>query len=479
MAQEAHSHAVPGKLGEVSFAVSCKPEVQQDFNRAVALLHSFAYLAAAPAFQGVAEKDPACAMAHWGIAMTYFHELWQPPVPPPTITAPRQEGELAQKLGAATERERKFIEAIAAMFPGDSTIPYSMRAASYEREMASLAAANPKDVESQVFYALALLAVASPADKTHAKQKQAAAILEPLHREYPQHPGMTHYLIHAYDNAELAERGLPMARAYSEIAPVVPHALHMPSHIFTRLGMWHDSIRSNLASRTAARQAGDTGEELHAMDYLVYAYLQAGRDAEAAQVIEQLKSMPNLSATDFKIGYAATAMPVRYIVERKQWVDAAAVVPLTQGVPHVIAITVWAKGLGLARTGHAAEAAKQAADLQKLEDQLQQAGNSYWATQVRVMKREVMAWAADAENKSGEAVSLMRQAADEEDALEKLPVTPGPIIPAREQLGDLLLQQKHWADAAKQFEASNVNAPGRRGAGVGAAEAAKRLRAGA
>jgi tetratricopeptide (TPR) repeat protein len=478
--QEPHAHDASGKLGDVHFPISCKLAVQQDFDRAVALLHSFAYLAAEPAFRDVARKDPECAMAHWGIAMTYFHELWQPPVPPPgDTTVPNKEAQEAQRLAVGTEREKKFIRAIAAMFPEDSAVPYASRLSNYEREMAGLGSDNPTDVESQVFYALALLAVASPADKTHAKQKQAAAILEPLYREYPQHPGMAHYLIHAYDNAELAERGVPMARAYSSIAPSVSHALHMPSHIFTRLGMWEDAIKSNSAARVAARQSGDVGEELHAMDYLVYAYLQAGRDAEAAQVIQQLKLMPNLTATDFKVGYAATAIPIRYMVERGSWADASAVVPPTQGPPHVIAIGFWAKGLGLARTGHAGDAAKQVAELQKLEDQLQQAGNAYWATQVRVMKREVLAWSAQAENKAEQAVSLLRQAADEEDALEKLPVTPGPIIPAREQLGDLLLQQKKWELAAKEFQVSNVNAPRRRGATLGGAEAAKRLRAGA
>jgi tetratricopeptide (TPR) repeat protein len=328
-----------------------------------------------------------------------------------------------------------------------------------------------------VFYALALLANASPSDKTHAKQKKAADILEPLYRVHPQHPGMAHYLIHAYDNAELAQRGVPMARAYSQIAPAAPHALHMPSHIFTRLGMWDDSIASNIASRDAARRAEDTGEELHAMDYLVYAYLQAGRDSEAAQVIQQLKSMPNLNTADFKVGYSAVAMPIRYMVERQDWASAAGVVPPEQGPPHVIAIAVWARGLGLARSGKAAEARKQSDQLQKFEDQLQNSGNAYWAAQVRVMKREVLAWSAEAEHKSEEAVMLMRQAADEEDSVEKLPVTPGPIVPAREQLGNLLLQHRQWAGAAKEFNVANANAPGRRGAAAGAAEAAKRLRA--
>jgi tetratricopeptide (TPR) repeat protein len=418
-------------------------------------------------------------MAHWGIAMTYFHQLWQPAVPPPGFTrAPNQEAQEAQRIGGGTGREKRFILAAAAIFPEDTALAYSTRLSNYEREMAALAKENPEDVESQVFYALALLATASPADKTHAQQKQAAAILEPLYREHPQHPGMAHYLIHAYDNSELAQRGIAVARAYSGIAPSVSHALHMPSHIFTRLGMWQDAIRSNAAARDAALKSGDPAQQLHAMDYLVYAYLQLGRDKEAAEVIEQLKSMPKLNAADFTGAYAATAMPVRYLVERGSWQDAARVVEPAQGPPHVIAIAVWARGLGLARTGHPSDAGTQVAELERLEEQLQRAGNSYWATEVRIMKREVMAWAAQARNKPEEAAGLLRQAADEEDGLEKLPVTPGPIIPAREQLGDLLLEQKQWELAAREFQAADSNAPGRRGASLGSAEAARRLRAG-
>jgi hypothetical protein len=479
--QEAHQHPVPEKLGEVSFPTSCKPAVQPDLDRAVALLHSFTYMPAHDAFRDVAQKDPSCAMAHWGMAMTNFHQLWQPPLPPassPARAHAQHEIDEAQRLAAqATERERGFINAAAVIFEDDAAEPYSARLNKYEQGMAAVAAANPKDVEAQVFYALALLANASPSDKTHAKQKKAADILEPLYRAHPQHPGMAHYLIHAYDNAELAQRGVPMARAYSQIAPAAPHALHMPSHIFTRLGMWEDSIASNIASRQAARRAGDAGEQLHAMDYLVYAYLQAGRDAEAAQVIQQLKSMPNLNTADFKVGYSAVAMPIRYMVERHDWASAAAVAPPAQAPPHVIAIAVWSKGLGLARTGKPTEARKQADELQRLEDQLQNSGNAYWATQVRVMKREVMAWSAEAEHKSEEALTLMRQAADEEDSVEKLPVTPGPIVPAREQLGDLLLQHQQWSAAAREFHVANANANGRRGAAEGAAEAAKQLRA--
>lgn len=468
-AQQTRDYKTSELVGKVSFPVSCTPGVQQEFNQAVALLHSFAYTTAKDAFQKVAEQDPACAIAHWGIAMTYFHELWDPPISLTSLPLGQAEIQQAQQLGARSERERGFIAALALIYKDASTVPYRTRVLNYERAMDGLAAENRKDIEAQVFYALALLANASPADKTHQEQKQALDLLEPLYRVYPQHPGIAHYIIHACDNAELAPRGLPAARAYAKIAPSVPHALHMPSHIFTRLGLWDDSIASNVVSRDAARQQGDTGEELHAMDYLVYAYLQSGRDSDAADVIEQLKKMP----ANFKIGYPATAMPVRFAIERQQWSDAVNIVPPAAELPQVVAIAVWAQGFGLARSGRAAESVNKIDKLQQLEEQLRTSGNDYWATQVEIMKREVMAWSAQANHQPDQAVTLLREAADEEDAVEKLPVTPGPIVPAREQLGDLLLEQNHPELASKVFEIALANAPGRRGALQGAAKAAK------
>jgi tetratricopeptide (TPR) repeat protein len=473
-AQETHSHSAPEKLGKVSFPISCVPAVQKQFDRGVALLHSFAYAAAEDAFQGVANSDPRCAMAHWGMAMAYFQQLWEPPIAPATISVAQKEIQQAQQIGTASERERQFINALALIFQNAATVPYRTRALNYEQAMRKIASENRKDVEAQVFYALALLANESPADKTHAKQKQAADLLEPLDRTDPQHPGVPHYLIHAYDNAELAPRGLPAARAYSQIAPSAPHALHMPSHIFTRLGLWDDSIASNLAAKEAAHHQADTGEELHAMDYLVYAYLQSGRDKDAAQVIQQLKNMPNLNAPDFKIAYASTAMPVRYAVERGQWDDAAGIASPIGASPQVIAIAVWARGLGLARTGRTAEAHAEIERLRQLEEQLRASGNDYWATQAKILTRELMAWTANADGKPDEAAAIMRTAADDEDAIEKVPATPGPIVPAREQLGYLLLEQHESALALKEFENTLTNAPGRRGALQGAAHAAER-----
>jgi tetratricopeptide (TPR) repeat protein len=473
VAQEAHDHRAPEKLGAVSFPISCRPAVQIEFNRGVALLHSFAYSAAESTFRRVAQDDPRCAMAHWGIAMTYFHQLWEPPISPSRLSLGKEEIERARMIGSGSERERRFIDALALIYGNDSVRTYSARAADYEQAVCDLATDDKTSVEAQVFCALALLANASPLDKSHAKQKRAAAMLEPLWRAYPEHPGIAHYLIHACDNAELAPKGLAAARAYSQIAPSAPHALHMPSHIFTRLGLWQDSIHSNLAARQAAHQQGDIGEELHAMDYLVYAYLQSGRDKEAAQLVDDLDNMSPRQSADFKTGYAATAIPVRYAVERGKWQDAAEIRDPVAAPPQVVAIAVWARGLGLARDGHLEQAHREVVHLQELEEQLRAAGNQYWAAQTAILWREVLAWSAAGAGKQSEATTEMRRAADDEDAMEKLPVTPGPIVPAREQLGYLLLQLDQPCLAQKEFNRSLEFAPGRRGATQGSARAAE------
>ena len=473
VAQEQHLHPVPERLGKVSFPTTCSPAAQAQFERAVALLHSFAYFEAETAFRKVGENDPHCALAHWGMAMSHFHQLWDPSIATSSsFSLGSAEIERAQEIGARTDRERGFISALAVIYANDDTASYPKRIQGYLQAMQKLAAANPADVETQVFYALALLAAASPSDKTHANQKRAVEVLEPLYERYPQHPGLAHYLIHACDNSDMAREGLPAALAYAKIAPSAPHALHMPSHIFTRLGMWDDSIASNSAAKAAAARQGDMGEQLHAMDYLVYAYLQNGNESAAAGVLQELKSMPDLKPTDAKIAYAATAMPIRYAVERKQWADAAAIAPPPPSAPpQVIATAVWARGLGLARKGDPNNARTQAAILQDLEQKLRTAGRDYWAGQVEVQRLEVLAWSIQAEGNSEDAVTTLKQAADMEDAVEKLPVTPGPIVPAREQLGDLLLQLNRPQMALKEFQVSLQNAPGRRGATMGVARA--------
>ncbi len=460
-AQEPHRHTVPEKLGAVAFPTTCAPSVQKRFERAVALLHSFAYTAAEAAFKKVAAADARCAMAHWGAAMTHFHALWAPVIPPGEFTRGQEEIRAARHVGTRSDRERQFINALSLIY---TMAPYPERIARYERAMAGLARTHPEEAEAQIFYALALLASASPADKTHAKQKRAAQILDALYQRYPQHPGIAHYLIHAYDSSELAGRGIIFARAYSKIAPSAPHALHMPSHIFTRLGMWNDSIASNRAAMAAAHAHGDTGEELHAMDYLVYAYLQLGRETESNELIQKLNRMKGLNPQDFKVAYASAAMPVRHAVERRQWLEAQHLVPLHGAAPQVVAVTVWARALGFAKSGHPAEARGEAEKLHALERQLRASREQYWAAQVAIQTEEALGWIAQAEANATEARTLLRNAAYKEDLIEKLPVTPGPIIPAREQLGDLLLEQGESALAAKEFRTALASAPNRRGA---------------
>lgn len=474
LAHEAHSYPPPEKLGRVTFATSCAASVQAAFERGVALLHSFAYVAADAQFRAVAAADPDCAIAHWGIAMASYHALWDQPS---AAVVAQGAAELAKARDAAgkSERERAFIDAAGAFF-GDAGRPHAERAQAYEIAMAGVAKANPDDVEAQVFHALTLISTASPADRSHANQKRAADILEPLRVLHPQHPGITHYLIHAYDNAELAPRGLAAARAYSKIAPSAPHALHMPSHIFTRLGYWDESIASNRAARAAAQAEGDIGEALHAMDYLTYACLQLGQEQEAERIVADARGMKSLAAGKFKIGYAANAMPVRLAVERRRWDVAATLEPLPDSEPHVAAIVYWARAVGQSRGGHPDRAS---ADIAKIDESLAALGarnDAYWATQTEVLAGSARAWQLAASGKPDAAIARLRAAADAEDAIEKLPVTPGPIVPAREQLGDLLLENHRAEEALREFESTLAASPNRRGARLGAARAAGRVR---
>jgi tetratricopeptide (TPR) repeat protein len=472
---ERHDHPTPEKLGRVSFATSCAPEEEASFDRAVALLHSFAYAASRRAFVEIAARDPHCAMAYWGIAMTRYHQLWEPQVDGAAdLTDGAIEIGRATKLPNVSPRERGFIDALARYYADADHVSPADRAKRYSVAMERVARANRGDEEAQIFYALSLIGVASPFDKTHADDKRAVAILAPIWKRRPDHPGLAHYLIHANDSAELAPRGLAAARAYSKIAPSAPHALHMPSHIFTRLGLWSDSITSNRAARAAARAEEDAGEELHAMDYLTYAYLQLGRVDDAAKVVGDLRAMGVKAAAGFKVGYAATAMPVRLAVETKDWDAARAIEPLEGSPPKVAAIVWWARALGHAR-GKAGSPDADIAELQKCLDALHDAGDVYWATQVEAMLKEAKAWRLATSGDGPGAIALMRSAADQEDSVEKLPVTPGPVVPAREQLGELLLGLNRPHEALIEFRAALKLAPGRRGALLGEKEARGRL----
>ena len=471
--QEQHQHAIPEELGKVSFATSCSPSVQEPFERGVALLHSFTYEAAERQFAEVVKADPNCAMAHWGAAMSYYHQLWEPRIGANDIGRGAREIAEAQQLRNVSEREAAFILALREFYRDLAATPQAQRGQAYADAMKRLAEGQKGDAEAQTFYALALLSTASSSDRSRKNQKGAAEILEPLFRKYPEHPGVAHYLIHAYDNPEMARTGLPAARAYAQIAPAAPHALHMPSHIFTLLGLWEDSIRSNQAARRAAREQKDTGEELHAMDYLEYAYLQAGQYEAARKLLEEVNAMPALELADFKVGYAATAMPVRYAVERRDWNLAASLPVHDESLPQVSAITHWARAVGLARGGNPVAAEREAGQLKQCLEKARAAKEDYWAAQVEIQIAEANAWIAEAKGQGKEAAALMLSAAAQEDGLEKRPITPGAIVPAREQLGELLLQLKQPTAALAEFEVALKNAPGRRGALAGALRAAE------
>ncbi len=480
-----HVHATPEKLGRVHFTVSCKTAVQPAFTRGLALLHSFAYVEASKAFADAAAKDPGCAMAHWGIAMSNFHTIWAPPTEG-EFAAGRTAADKAATLGAPNARERDYIAAINAYYKGDG-VPHPARVVAYEQAMAGVAERNPEDHEAAIFHALAILGVAynSPPDKTYARQKQAAEILNRLLPLEPGHPGIAHYMIHSFDYPALAELALPAARAYAKIAPSAPHALHMPSHIFTRLGMWQESIKANLASAETARQwvarthPGATSfDGLHAWDYLEYAYLQTGRDAKARELADRVAKVASFDVPQFAAGYALAAVPARYALERRAWKEAAslAVRPAAfpwDKYPYAEAITHFARAVGGARAGDLETGRAALAKLTAIQAALQGQKGFDWATQVEIQRRAAAGWLARAEKKDDEAVTFLRSAADLEDGTDKHPVTPGSILPAREQLADLLTELGQPAAALVEYEASLRSAPARFNSYEGAARAAE------
>jgi hypothetical protein len=465
------------KLGAVHFKVSCSPAAQVQFDRAVALLHSFAYTAAAKAFTGVAETDQSCAMAHWGSAMVSLGNPLVGAQPPEALKAGLEAVQRAKAAGPKTARERDWIAAIETFYKDYDTLDHRTRALAYEKAMESLAARYPDDREAAVFYALALNMTMVPTDKTYANQLKAAGILEKVFAEQPNHPGVAHYLIHSYDYPPIAAKGLPAARRYASIAPAAPHALHMPSHVFTRVGSWQESIDSNRASAAVADQPA----RLHAQDYMVYGYLQQAQDVEAKRVVEEIRAIAEINMKHpvvFAAGYALTAIPARYAIERGRWAEAAALtLPVAEfdwsKFPQAEAVTPFARGLGAARSGNVAGARQDIERLRTLHTALVTAKNTYWAGQADIQRRIVEAWVARAEGKTDEALQMMRAAADAEDASEKHIVSPGPIVPARELLGEMLLEANRPAEALKEFEASQKKEPNRFRGFYGAARAAE------
>jgi tetratricopeptide (TPR) repeat protein len=476
------------KLGRVNFRTSCSPKAQQQLNQAVAWLHSFEYEEAEKLFTEITVSDPRCGIAYWGIAMSNFHPLWVPPTP-----AELQKGSnaaaQAKTVGAATQRERDYIDAIGVFYNNADRVDHQTRTFAYSESMKKIHQANPKDDEAAVFYALSLITTGTMArDKNYAKEKEAAKILRRILSRAPQHPGVAHYMIHGYDYPALAQLALPAARSYASIAPSSAHAQHMPSHIFTRLGLWQEAIKSNLAAHAAARAyasrhhlADAWDEQLHAMDYLAYAYLQGAQDKKAWGVLEELNKLHRVDPPTFKVAYALSAIPARYALERRQWSEAAKL-PLDHPrmtafpwnkFPWTVANIHFARAIGSARSGDTASARQEIEKLASLQKSFTQMRGDYdWARQVDINQQVALAWVKFAEGQPEDALQLMRAAADLDDATEKHPVTPGNLLPAREQLGELLLEAKQPAAALQSFEAALRNTPNRFNAFYGAARAA-------
>ena len=489
--QHTHQHDPSEKLGQVNFKVSCTPQAQKQFNRAVAWLHSFEYEEAEKAFTEVTVTDPRCGMGYWGIAMSNYNPLWAPPTAEQLQQA-SSAVEKAKTAGAKTQRERDYIAAIEVFYKDADKVDHRTRSFAYSDAMKQLYQRHPSDREAGVFYSLTLIATGMMAnDKSYTREKEAAQILNRVLAHEPQHPGVTHYIIHSYDYPALAQLALPAARSYAKIAPASAHAQHMPSHIFTRLGLWPEGIRSNLDAKAAAkafavrnRLSGAWDEQLHAMDYLAYAYLQGAQDKKAWGVLDELNKIPKVEPESFKVAYAAAAIPARYALERRRWSEAAKLeLPGSdywkssfpwQHFRWAVAHIHFARAIGAARSGDTAAARKDVEELTAIQQALVEVKGDYdWAKQVEIGRLVASAWLEYAEGKNDEALKLMRAAADLDDATDKHPVTPGAILPAREQLGELLLELKQPTAALQEFETSLRSAPNRFNGLYGAARAAR------
>ena len=478
-----HQHGNSEKLGTVQFATSCNEAAQKDFNRGVALLHSFQFSRAIEGFHAVLGEDATCGIAYWGIALSDWSNPFAPGMKDKSqLQAGRESAEHGKTVGAKTEREREYLAAVGKLYSDYEGTPQRARLIAYRDAMGEVATKYSEDHEAQIFYALAIAASEDLADKTYAGRLKAGAILEKLFEEEPSHPGLAHYIIHTYDVPALAGRGLVAARRYSEIAPDAPHALHMPSHTFTRTGYWQESIDSNVAAAAAARRDGQTAEELHSSDYEIYAYLQTGQDQAARRIVDSLPEIASRfdpkavmsGAGSPSTGYfALAAIPARYALERRDWKQAAQLTVRETPFPHTDAMTWFARGLGAARLGQATAANESAAALQRIREHLVNAGENYWGLEVEIQELGVRAWAALVEGKKEEALRQMKSAAELEDGTEKSAVTPGPLAPARELLGEMLLEVNEPAQALEQFEATLKKEPGRFRALYGAAHAAQ------
>jgi tetratricopeptide (TPR) repeat protein len=470
---------------EVDFATSCSPAVQHAFKHAVWTLHSFWYPEALKDFTAVTEADPNCAIGYWGIAMSHWYPLWFPPSPA-ALKAGSEAVEKAMAASTKTEREKDYIAAIAAFYRDNDKLDHRTRAVAYEKAMEQVYLRYNEDREAAVFYALALDTTAPPTDKTYANQTKAAEILNKVWKEQPNHPGVVHYLIHSDDSAKFAQAGLDAAICYAKIAPEVPHALHMPSHIFTRLGMWPESIDSNRAANAAALAyvrktlgpGGFDGETVHTMDYLEYAYLQTAQDGPAKAVVDELVGFRQNGGANLPTAYAVAAIPVRYALERRDWAGAASLSAPAIGFPlerfpWAEAMISYARALGEARTGDIAGAETEIANLQSLKDKLTAENNTYWANQVEVQRLGAAGILAHVQGDDAKAVELARAAADLEATMDKHPATPSSVLPARELLADLLLELNQPDAALKEYKEMLRTDPNRFRSILGEARAAK------
>ena len=460
----------PKKLGQVAFVNSCAPNAQESFERGVALLHSFAFIAGEQAFRDTLDRDPTCAVATWGIATVLIGNTFSVGATPENAQRALEAIDRGRAIGAKTQRERDYIEAIAAYYDRFAERSQRLRMQSLSDAYEALAERYSDDDEAQIFSALYLTVTQSPTDKTFARALKAAAILEAQFAKHPNHPGAAHYLIHSYDFPPIAQKGLPAAFCYADIAPDASHALHMPSHIFTRVGLWRESIDTNVRSVAAAKTENNPGEMLHAMDYLVYAELQLARDVDADAAVKESLGFSTPAVVSL---YARAAIPARYAVERDQWQEAAALTnPADSKFPYTEAMTLFARAVGAARSGNPAAAEKDVARLAAIAAALKAANSDYWATEVEVQRLGAAAWIAFAGGKRDAALDLMRAAADMEDTSEKSAISPGRILPARELLGDMLLESGRSDDALAAYEASQFNDPKRLRGLYGAGRAA-------
>jgi len=472
----AHHHDATEQLGTVSFPISCAPASQKAFERGVALLHSFGYEEAEEQFAAIAQKDPTCAMAHWGIAMSLFHEIWERPQEA-SLKRGHEEMEKAQNIGAKTERERGYISALAVFYSDPASTDYLKRATAYSDAMGKLYQQYPKDLEAGAFYALSLLAAAPPNDTSLTAEKKAVAVLMPLFEQQPDHPGLAHYIIHACDSPQMAPAALAAARRYAEIAPSSAHAVHMPSHIFARLGLWQEDIQANLKSVALTQQSGAMymhGHELHALHFLLYAYLQTGQDQAAKGILEQAKQIvatPPAGDTGMLeyYSFAAAHFPALYDLEMRHWTEAAALEPAQNASPHYQRITYWARTIASAKMGDVAATRSNAQKFDAAEEATRKSKYAYVLDGPNAMRGEVHAWLAFAEKNNDEALRQMRQVADTQDKVGKQEVD----IPAREMLADMLLQLNHPEQALLEYEKSMKIDPNRFNGLAGAAHAAE------